>query len=250
MDRPADQPQDAAPGQLRPGNPLARISAITGNTRPLTPSSAGNGATPPTPAASPPTSAAAPVPDRQLGRLQHVDATRLWPTDAAFSRWLADNLDVLTTTVAIDLGKAELLDGELPVVLAATGDGRSAVVLAQRGASTDVAFGALVRHFAASAAAYAVWICGDPSNEHAAAVSWLNRAVDGRFVLVRVGAVTIGDSAAAPTFELAVRSPRADDPGVHSTLPGAAAEAVERRADDWLGSLHAETTEATGPSTD
>jgi hypothetical protein len=82
-------------------------------------------------------------------------------------------------------------------------------------------------------------------------VSWLNRAVDGRFVLVRVGAVTIGDSAAAPTFELAVRSPRADDPGVHSALPDApGAAASERRADDWLGSLRSETTEAPAPSTD
>jgi hypothetical protein len=159
---------------------------------------------------------------------------------------VADNLDALTDVVDLRLAKPEVLDGEIPVVLAGAGGGTSAVVLAQRGASTDDAFGALVRHFAASAAAHAVWVCGDPTSEHAAAVSWLNRAVDGRFVMVRVGAVTIGDSATAPTFELAVRTPRADDAGVHSTLPEAHAELHgERRADDWLGSMRAEVSEVT-----
>ena len=258
MDRPADQPQDAAPGQPRPGNPLARISAITGNARPVPDTT--NGTTPPAVASATPAlpseAAAAPTPGGQpasappafgvpqLGRLARADATRLWSSDEAFSRWVADNLDALTDVVDLRLAKPEVLGGEIPVVLAGAGDGTSAVVLAQRGPSTDDAFGALVRHFAASAAAHAVWVSGDPTSEHVAAVSWLNRAVDGRFVMVRVDAVTIGDSAAAPTFELAVRTPRADDAGVHSALPEADAEPHgERRADDWLGSLRAEVTE-------
>ena len=233
MDRPADQPQEAAPAQPRPGNPLARISAITGNARPFAPDATNGTTPPPSPSAGP-----------QLGRLHRVDAARLWPSDVAFSRWVADNLDALADVVDLRLARPEVLDGELPVVLAGTGDGNSAVLLAQRGASTDDAFGALVRHFAASAAAHAVWVSGEPSSEHVAAVSWLNRAVDGRFVMVRLGAVTIGDSAAAPTFELAVRTPRADDTGVHSTLPAAETDPHgERRADDWLGSLRPDLTE-------
>jgi hypothetical protein len=268
MDRPADQPQDADPGQPHANNPLARISAITGNNRPVAPAS-NNGTTPtaPTPTAPMPTApmptapmptapmptdpapslgpAAEPPAGPRLGRLQRVDAAKLWPTDVEFSRWLADNLDAVGETVSLRLAKAELLDGELPVVLAAADDGASAVVLAQRGPSTDDAFGSLVRHFAASAAQHAVWICGEPSSEHVAAVSWLNRAVDGRFVMLRVGAVKIGESAAAPMFELAVRSPRADDPHMESDVPEAhRADDGERRADDWLGSLRAEAVAA------
>lgn len=233
MDRPADQPHEAAPGQPRPGNPLARISAITGNARPAVPDATNGTTPPPSPSAGP-----------QLGRLHRVDAARLWPSDVAFSRWVADNLDALADVIDLRLVRPEVLEGELPVVLAGTSDGNSAVLLAQRGASTDDAFGALVRHFAASAAAHAVWVSGEPSSEHVAAVSWLNRAVDGRFVMIRVGAVTIGDSAAAPTFELTVRTPRADDTGVHSTLPAAETDPHgERRADDWLGSLRPDLTE-------
>ncbi len=246
MDRPADNSQDAAPGQPRPGNPLARISAITGNARPVVPQT--NGTTPAQPQAPQPSAGDAQPPSGgpRLGRLERADATRLWTSDLAFSRWVVDNLDALAEVVGLRLARPELLEGEVPVVLAATADGTSAVVLAQRGPSTDDAFGTLVRHFAASAAAHTIWVSGSPSSEHVAAVSWLNRAVDGRFVMVRVGAVTIGDSAAAPTFELAVRTPRADDAGMHSALPETGGEAHgERRADDWLGSLRAEVGEAT-----
>jgi hypothetical protein len=191
--------------------------------------------------ASPP--AAATAPQRTLGRLQPVKATQLWPSDAAFTAWLADNLEAVADAASLPLRAPEVLGGETPVILAATEGGASAVIIPQREASTDVAFGAMVRHFAASAAQHALWICGKPTSEHAAAVSWLNRAVDGRFVMLRVGAVTIGDSAAAPTFEVAVRAPRKDDAGVESALPeGAPSEAHERRADDWMSGMREKTT--------
>jgi hypothetical protein len=228
MDRPAQPPSGQEPPAQPGSNPLARLSAITGNHPPAQVPAAGNG----TPAAP---EASSPPRPRTLGRLTPVQAEQLWPTDAAFAAWLAENLEAVSEVASLPLRAAELLRGDTPVILAATEGGASAVVVPQRAASTDVAFGAMVRHFAASAAQHAVWICGDPSSEHAAAVSWLNRAVDGRFVMLRVGAVTIGDSAAAPTFELAVRSPRRDDAGVESVLPEGSVDAdvPERRADDW-----------------
>ena len=230
MERPTNPPQDQDPRQSHSGtNPLARLSAITGNHPPAQPGPSGNGDTPAPAAAQQPT----------LGRLRPVKAAQLWPGDAEFAAWLAANLDAIADAISLPLRAPEVLGGETPVVLAATEGGASAVIVAQREASTDVAFGAMVRHFAASAAQHAVWICGEPTSEHAAAVSWLNRAVDGRFVMVQVGAVTIGDSAAAPTFRVAVRAPRKDDAGVESALPDGdpAGEPRERRADDWVTGL-------------
>lgn len=220
MDQHADRPRDAAPEGPSPDTtPFARLSAL--NAARPTPST--NGTHPAT----------------GMGRLRRIDAGQLWPTDVAFAGWLADNLDTFAESVSPRLTHPELLEGQLPVVLAATADGASAVVLAQRGASTDDAFGALVRHFAASAARHAVWICGRPSSEHAAAVSWLNRVMDGRFLLVRVAGATIGDSAAAPTFDVVVRPARAVDPHVASSVPGAADHGpTRRRAEDWVGQLH------------
>lgn len=229
MDHHADRPHDAVPERPKPDtSPFARLSAL--NAAQPTPST--NGTHPAT----------------GMGRLQRVDAGQLWPTDADLAAWLADNLDTFAESVSPRLTHPELLEGELPVVLAATADGASAVVLAQRGASTDDAFGALVRHFAASAARHAVWVCGRPSSEHAAAVSWLNRVMDGRFLLVRVAGATIGDSATAPTFDAVVRPARAVDPHVTSSVPAAADHgSTRRRAEDWIGQLHAGTP---APTTD
>lgn len=252
MERPAVPPQGATPGQPHSESlgPLARLSAITGNTASRPTPLQLDGAEPPR--TSPATDAPTPMtwPSQSaggspnLGRLRQVEAGALWPDDARFAAWLAENLDALAEATSLRLDAPQVLEGSTPVVLAAEGSGEAAVVVPQRGPSTDEAFGALVRHMAASGAEHGIWISGAPASEHAAAVSWLNRAVNGRFVLVRVGAVTIGDSAAAPTFEVAVRPPRGDDPGVDSVTPdvvdGGATR--ERRADDWLAGMREEAT--------
>lgn len=245
MDRPTNPSEGQDPRQSPSGgNPLARLSAITGNHPPAQARLSGNGDAPAPVVTTQPAADVVPAatPQRTLGRLQPVRAAQLWQSDAAFAAWLAENLDAVVDAASLPLRAPEVLGGVTPVILAATEGGASAVILPQRETSTDDAFGAMVRHFAASAAQHAVWICGEPTSEHVAAVSWLNRAVDGRFVMLRVSAVTIGDSAAAPTFEVAVRAPRKDDAGVESALPeGATGEAHERRADDWVTGLGQET---------
>jgi hypothetical protein len=232
-----DRPDPPRPGQPPDGlpppasGPLARLSAITGNAAPGVPRDSGNGATP----------------ARTLGRLRREAAAQLWATDRAAAEWLAENLDAIAEAASLDLGSAQLMESPDPVIVATLASGKPAVVVTQRGESTDDVFGALVRHVAATQAQHGVWICGEPANEHAAAISWLNRSVDGRFIMLRVGAVTIGDSAAAPTFEVAVRTPRADDPGVESAGPEAdAPPQTGRRVDDWPGSERMEPRASTG----
>jgi hypothetical protein len=224
MDRPdlprPSQPNDAAAPAA--SGPLARISAITGNVAGGVARGSENGTTPP----------------RALGRLRREKAAELWPTDRAVAEWVAENLDAIGEVTSLELGTAQLMESPAPVIVATLGSGKAAVIVTQRGASSDDAFGALVRYVGASMAEHGVWVCGEPAPEHIAAVSWLNRAVDGRFAMLRVAAVAIGDSAAAPTFELTVRPPRADDPGVESTRPaGAPSAQTGRRADDWPAEL-------------
>jgi hypothetical protein len=223
MDRP-DLPRPGQPdASAAPASgPLARISAITGNVVPGVDRTAENGTTPP----------------RALGRLRREQAAELWPTDRAVAEWVAENLDAIGEVTLLELGAAQLMESPAPVIVATLSGGKPAVIVTQRGASTDDAFGALVRYVGASMAEHGVWVCGEPAAEHIAAVSWLNRAVDGRFAMLSVAAVTIGDSAAAPTFELRVRPPRAGDPGVESTGSGVATTSqTGRRADDWPAEL-------------
>ena len=50
----------------------------------------------------------------------------------------------------------------------------------------------------------AIWIVSDPRPEHVAAVTWLNESSSVEFYMVKVEAVRIGDSPAAPLFTLIV----------------------------------------------
>lgn len=50
----------------------------------------------------------------------------------------------------------------------------------------------------------AIWIVSDPRPEHVAAIAWLNEASSAAFYMVKVEAIRIGDSPAAPLFTLIV----------------------------------------------
>jgi Domain of unknown function (DUF4268) len=54
------------------------------------------------------------------------------------------------------------------------------------------------------AAKTAIWIVSDPRPEHVAAIAWLNEAGSAQFYMVKVEAVKIGASPAAPLFTLIV----------------------------------------------
>jgi hypothetical protein len=253
-------PQEQKPGgegrPLGSLNPMARIAALTGQGVPpaATAPPAPAPATAPAPAAdaavasasAPVSPAAAPTASARpsLGRLAHVDAAHLWADDVAFATWLAANLDALTEVLSVRFQDGKMPHPEMSVVMASDASGATAVVVCELGEATDEGFGRLVRNVAASGAKHAVWVCGEPGDEYGASVSWLNRAVDARVSMVKVAAVTIGESAAAPMFELKVRTPRSDDEGVEATVPpadgsDAAGAPTTRRVDDWLDSVGA-----------
>ena len=228
---------------MNPLNPMARIAAMTSQGSAQAQPAAAAPATPtPTPAArsaGPVFGATRPT----VGRLAHVDASRLWATAEAFAAWLAGNLDGVGEAVSAQLRNGEMPHAESPVVVAKNAAGDTVVIVCELGEASDQGFGRMVRNVVASSARHAIWICGDPGDEYGASVSWLNRAVDGRFSMVKVSGVTIGESAAAPMFELAVRTPRAADEGVTSKTPSTdAAPVTTRRVDDWLNSVRARDT--------
>lgn len=195
----------------------------------------------PAPVPSPaPARPAAPTTPTSVGKLAHVDATRLWADGVAFAGWLAPNLDALGEALSVRLRDGHMPHAESPIVLATDESGSGVVIVCELGEATDEGFGRLVRNVAASKARHAVWICGEPGDEYGASVSWLNRAVDARVSMVKVSGVTIGESAAAPMFEVRVRTPREADDGVEASVPAAdGSEAVQpaRRVDDWLDSV-------------
>jgi hypothetical protein len=223
---------------------MARAAAVTATSAAQAPSA--QAAAPAVAAAAQPATeqpaVASATPRPSVGKLARVTASRLWRTDTAFATWLADNLDALGEALSVRFADGRMPHAETPVVMATDAAGAPVVVVCELGDASDAGFGRLVRNVAASSAKHAVWVCGEPGDEYGASVSWLNRAVDARVTMVKVGGVTIGESAAAPVFEVRVRSPRGDDDGVDASVPDAdptAPAPTTRRVDDWLKSVGA-----------
>ena len=140
--------------------------------------------------------------ERNIGRIERVDLREVWPHEALdFTRWLGENLDVLSEELGIALTDAETEGsaGDFSVDVVARDDGgRTVVIENQLERSDHDHLGKLLTYFAMMDAVAAIWIVSEARPEHVSAVSWLNENSSGDFYLVRVEAVRIGDSAPAP----------------------------------------------------
>jgi hypothetical protein len=161
-----------------------------------------------------------------IARLQYIDAVDAWPGGAApLVRWLRANPDVIGELVGTTLRASDDEVPGLDASLFLADGGQQLLVTVELGGSGEAMLGALLTLMTTTASRAGVWVCGEPRPEHVAAMSWLNRATDARFFMVRVRAARIGSSEPAPILELAMRPPRGGD---HGTPPSDGG----RRADD------------------
>ena len=146
-----------------------------------------------------------------LGRLSKVDLRDTWKSEAQdFTPWLAqeENLALLGDTLGIDL--------ELEAVEQSVGPFR-ADILCKDTLSEDwvlvenqlertdhTHLGQLITYAAGLDAVTIVWIAARAAEEHRAACDWLNEitASEVRFFLLEVELWKIGDSPAAPKFNV------------------------------------------------
>ena len=180
-----------------------------------------------------------------IERLVFTPAANAWPDGGApLARWLRSNPealgDLLGTTYTASDQELPGVDG----IVLRDPDGHPVLVTVELGSSTEQRFGALLTHMTASQAHAAVWIVGAPRPEHLAAMSWLNRATDASFYVVRLRAARIGSSPPAPILELVLRSPRSGDAGA----PADPASNGGRRAGDWRDIALGDETAAPDPS--
>jgi hypothetical protein len=180
-----------------------------------------------------------------IERLVFTPAAAAWPDGGApLARWLRSNPealgDLLGTTYTASDQELPGVDG----IVLRDPDGHPVLVTVELGASSEQRFGALLTHMTASQAHTAVWIVGAPRPDHLAAMSWLNRATDASFYVVRLRAARIGSSPPAPILELVLRSPRAADPNG----PADPASNGGRRAGDWRDIALGEETATADPT--
>jgi hypothetical protein len=138
-----------------------------------------------------------------IGRLRRVPLRDVWPHEAHdFTVWMEQNVDVLNEVLDITLVNIERekkTQSAFSVDLVAEDeDGGVVIIENQLGKSDHDHLGKLITYLAALSAQSAIWIVSHPRPEHVAAVTWLNASNGARFYLLKVEAVQIGDSAAAP----------------------------------------------------
>jgi hypothetical protein len=173
-----------------------------------------------------------------IGRLTRVPLTEVWPHEAAnFTPWLQDNIDVLNEVLGITLSnpEREQAAGSFSVdIVAEDVAGQPVVIENQLRRSDHDHLGKILTYLTSIGASTAVWIVSDPRPEHVTALSWLNETGAASFYLVKVEAIRVGDSPAAPLFTVIVR------PSDEISTTGARGEFAERhklRLAFWKGLL-------------
>jgi hypothetical protein len=171
-------------------------------------------------------------PTAGIGRLIRVPASALWTDGAAMAAWLASTPAALMDAAGVDVERLDSPDSK--IVLGTSKSGQPVCVVCEAGPSSDEGLGVLLRIAAVQDGGTVVWMTGEPSDSHVAALSWLNRSTSPRFSLVRVTGVRIDGSASAPIFTLVVRPARTGDGASTETAAPAPVATPQRRVEDHL----------------
>ena len=162
-----------------------------------------------------------------IGRIEKVPLREIWKHEALdFTKWLQDNLDVLSDCLGFSLNNAEREKsaGTFNVDLVAEDDAGNPVIIEnQLEKSNHDHLGKIITYLTAIEAKIAVWIVAEPRPEHVAAISWLNDSSSARFFLLKVEGVRIGASDPAPLLTLIV------GPGEESTNIGETKKDIAER---------------------
>lgn len=149
---------------------------------------------------------------QKLGRISSVDLREIWTSeDRHFTPWLAEpeNLELLGEALGIDL-QLEAQEKDVgpfraDLLCKNTAEDDSWVVIENQIEKTDHKhLGQLLTYASGLHAKTVVWISAEFSEEHRAAIDWLNRIANRsvQFFGIEVELWKIGDSAAAPRFNV------------------------------------------------
>lgn len=150
-------------------------------------------------------------PKPPLGRLESVDVRKYWEHEALeFTPWLAqdENLQLLGETIGLPL---ELVDKEKAVgpfsadILCKRQGSDEWVIIENQLEKTDhTHLGQIITYAAGLQAGTVIWVASGFTDEHRAALDWLNERTNRntRFVGVTVELWQIGNSVPAPRFNV------------------------------------------------
>lgn len=146
-----------------------------------------------------------------LARLEQVDLRHIWTTEAGdFTPWLAreENLSLLGDTVGIEL-ELEATEKDVgpfraDILCKDTGTGHWVLIENQLARTDHTHLGQLLTYASGLKAVTIIWIANRFTEEHRAALDWLNEITDDRFNFfgLEIELWRIGDSPVAPKFNI------------------------------------------------
>jgi len=166
-----------------------------------------------------------------IGKIQRLTLREVWKHEALdFTTWLQENLDVLNEAIGTTLVTAEREKdaGDFSVDLVAEDDtGKVVIIENQLEKSDHDHLGKIITYLTALEAKAAIWLVKEPRPEHVRAVAWLNESQAAAFYLVKVEAIKIGQSDAAPLLTLITGPSEGNRPAEPCGARGAAGS--------WMG---------------
>jgi hypothetical protein len=146
-----------------------------------------------------------------LGQLQKVDIRDVWSNEAQdFTPWLAEdaNIKLLGDAIGLEL-EVEAQEKDVgpfraDILCKDTATGNWVLIENQLERTDHSHMGQLITYAAGLKAVTIIWIASRFTDEHRAAVDWLNEITDGDFNFfgLEVEVWKIGESAAAPKFNI------------------------------------------------
>ena len=146
-----------------------------------------------------------------LGKLEKVELRDVWAHEARdFSSWMfkQENLDQLGTAVGIDIDpigtESNIGRFRIDILAQQPRTGHKIIIENQLENTNHDHLGKVITYAAGLDAKYLIWVVKDVLPEHLKAIEWLNEHLDNEIYcfLVKIEVWKIGDSQAAPRFEV------------------------------------------------
>lgn len=176
-----------------------------------------------------------------LGRLERADVREAWQHEAHdFTPWLSENLDRLSSELAIDnleLEGTEVTVGpyRADIVARMPQDGSLVLIENQLERANLQHLGQMLAYLAGLEAKIVIWVASAFDEAHLSAIRWLNNHTTDPFAFfaVRVSVVRIGDSPLAPVFDVIERPNEWDRTVGEITRSGSLSPVGQFRRDFW-----------------
>lgn len=148
---------------------------------------------------------------KNLGKMEKVDLREIWEDEAGdFTPWLAqeENIEILGNTIGMELEVDEqekrVGDFRADIMAQDTADGTVVLIENQLERTNHTHLGQILTYAAGLEAKTVVWVAKKFTDEHRAALDWLNENTDGSFKFfgLEVELWKIGDSDPAPKFNI------------------------------------------------